>query len=94
MIIITATMKAKEGEADKMGKIIKEYMPKFLKDAGTVMYEVSQRADNKNVFFFYEKYQNSEALNQHSSAPHFKEMFRAIKPFLDGNPDIAMFEEI
>jgi quinol monooxygenase YgiN len=94
MIVITAFMKAKEGNGDDLTKVIKEFAPKFLKDPGVAMYQVHRRADNPNVFFFYEKYENNEALTFHSSAPHFKEMFRAMKPFLDGPADIAMYQEI
>lgn len=94
MIVITAVMKAKEGNGDDLAKVIREFAPKFLKDPGLVTYQAHRRADNPNVFFFYEKYENNEALTFHSSAPHFKEMFRAMKPFLDGNADIAMYQEI
>jgi quinol monooxygenase YgiN len=94
MIVITAVMKAKEGNGDDLANVIKEYAPKFLKDPGVVVYQPHRRADNPNVFFFYEKYKDNEALTYHSSAPHFKEMFRAMKPFLDGPADIAMYNEL
>jgi len=94
MIVITATMKAKDGEAENLAKVIKEYAPRFLKDAGTIMYEVSRRADNTNIFFFYEKYENDKALTYHSSAPHFKDMFTTLKPYLDGRVEILMLNEI
>ncbi|MCX6007280.1 MAG: putative quinol monooxygenase [Chloroflexi bacterium] len=94
MITITALMKASENHADDLAKAIKEYAPKFLKDPGCKMYKVVKRIDNPNLFLFYEQYENDEALKYHSSAPHFKEMFVAMKPFLDGNPEIYMYTEI
>jgi quinol monooxygenase YgiN len=94
MIIITAVMKAKEGNGDDLAKVIKEFVPKFEKDPGLLMYKAHRRADNPNMVFFYEQYENNEALTFHSSAPHFKEMGRAMKPFLDGRADIAMYQEI
>jgi len=29
-----------------------------------------------------------------SSTPHFKALFKTIKPFLDGNPEIIMYNEL
>jgi quinol monooxygenase YgiN len=94
MIVITAYMKAKEGSAEDLEKVIKDYAPKFCKDPGCVTYQVHRRVDIPNQFFFYEKYADDEALKFHSSAPHFKEMFTAMKPFLEGKAEIAMFKEI
>ena len=94
MIVITATMRAKEGNGDDMAKVIQDFAPKFLKDPGCIDYSVHRRTDNRNIFFFYEKYEDNEALTFHSSAPHFKDMFRAMKPFLDGQAEIAIYEKI
>lgn len=94
MITITAQMRAQEGKAEDLAKVIREFAPKFLKDPGCVEYKVHRRADNPNEFFFYEKYEDNKALTFHSSAPHFKDMFRAMKPFLEGQAQIAMYEEI
>jgi len=94
MIVITATMRAKEGQGDEMAKVILDFAPKFLKDPGCIDYSVHRRADNRDIFFFYEKYEDNEALTFHSSAPHFKDMFRAIKPYLEGQAEIAMYEKI
>jgi quinol monooxygenase YgiN len=94
MITITALMKSKEGSADDLAKAIKEYAPRFCKDPGCKMYKVVKRVDNPNLFLFYEQYENDEALKFHSSAPHFKEMFGAMKPFLDGKPEIYMYSDV
>ncbi|MGA2158038.1 MAG: putative quinol monooxygenase [Dehalococcoidia bacterium] len=94
MIIITAMMRAKEGQGDELAKVIKNFAPKFLKDPGCIDYNVQRRADNRNVFLFYERYEDDKALAFHSTAPHFKEMFTAMKPFLEGKAEISMYEEI
>jgi len=94
MIIITATMRAKQGQGDEMAGVIRSFAPKFLKDPGCIDYSVHRRADNRDIFFFYEKYEDNEALTFHTSAPHFKDMFRAIKPYLEGQAEIAMYEKI
>ena len=94
MIVINALIQAKEGSGDDLEKVIKTYAPKFLKDPGCIEYKAHRRLDNPNLFFFYEKYENDEALKFHSSAPHFKEMFGAMKPFIGAKPEIGMYKEI
>ena len=94
MIVLTATMKAKEGSGDDLEKIIKSTAPKFLNDPGCKEYKAHRRLDNADHFFFYEKYQDNDALAYHAASPHFKEMFAAMKPFLDGKAEILMYKEI
>ena len=82
MIVVTAIMKAKDGEGDNLEKVIKKFAAKFLTDPGTLAYRVHRRADNPNIFFFYENYENNEALTFHSSAPHFKEIYYSVSSIL------------
>jgi quinol monooxygenase YgiN len=94
MIVLTATMKAKEGSGNDLEKIIRGSAPKFLKDPGCIDYKVHRRMDNADLFFFYEKYEGNDALAYHAATPHFKEMFAAMKPLLDGKAEILMYKEI
>ena len=94
MIVIAAFMKAKDGNADDLEKVIKSFAPRFHKDPGCVTYQAHRQVDKPNNFFFYEKYENDEALKYHSSAPHFKEMSKAMGPFVDGEAKVAMYNEI
>ncbi len=94
MIILTATMKSKDGGGDDLEKIIKETAPKFLKDPGCTQYRAHRRMDDANLFFFYEEYESNEALTYHASTPHFKGMFAAMKPLLDGKAEIATYRVI
>ena len=94
MIVISALIKSKEGSGDDLEKIFKKYAPKFLQDPGCLGYKVHRRLDNLNFFFFYEQYENDEALKYHSASPNFKEMFGAMKSLLDGKPEIALYKEI
>jgi quinol monooxygenase YgiN len=94
MIVINALIQAKEGSGDDLEKVIKTYAPKFLQDPGCLEYRAHRRLDNPHFFFFYEKYENDEALKFHSSSQNFKEMFGAMKALLGGKPEIGMYKEI
>jgi quinol monooxygenase YgiN len=94
MIVISAVIKAKEGSGDELEQVFKKYAPKFLLDPGCLGYTAHRRLDNANVFFIYEQYENDEALKFHSGAPHFKEMFGAMKPLLGDKPEIGLYKVI
>jgi len=94
MIVISAQIKAKEGNGDELEAVIKKYAPQFLQDEGCLAYAPNRRLDNPLLFFFYEKYENEEALKAHGASATFKEMSGAMRPFVDGRPEICMYREI
>ncbi|HOJ52134.1 MAG TPA: putative quinol monooxygenase [Syntrophales bacterium] len=94
MIVVTAFIKAKEGNGDDLERVIKGYAPKFLEDEGCLEYRVHRRLDDPHLFFFYEKYASDTALKNHSTSPHFKEMGAAMRAYVDGRPEINMYREV
>ncbi|MBM4454344.1 MAG: antibiotic biosynthesis monooxygenase, partial [Chloroflexi bacterium] len=45
-------------------------------------------------FLVYERYENKEALDYHTSTPHFKEFFKTAGSLAEGRPEIAFYREI
>ena len=67
---------------------------KVGQEEGTLAYTLHRSRKDATVFLFYEKYKDKDALSFHSSTPYFKEMFGAIGPLLDRDPEIDMYNEI
>ena len=93
-MIVVAKLKAKEGHEEKMEQILRDMVPKVEAEPGTLTYTLHRAQKDPRTFMFYEKYQDAEALTQHSSTPHFKELFNAMKSILDGAPEIEMYDEL
>ena len=93
-MIVVAKLKAAAGKEKEMEKALLDIIPKVSEEEGTLVYTLHQDQNDPTVFLFYEKYKDTDALVAHSSTPHFKELFRTLKPLLDGNPEIAMYNEI
>ncbi len=93
-MVIVAKIKAAAGKEKEMEKALLDMIPKVSEEEGTLVYTLHQDQNDPTVFLFYEKYKDTDALVAHSSTPHFKELFRTLKPLLDGNPEIAMYNEI
>ncbi len=94
MIVVTAFIKAKEDNGDDLERVIKGYVPQFLADEGCLAYHVHRRIDDPSLFFFYEKYASEEALKRHGACTPFKDMGVAMRPYVDGRPEIHMYREI
>jgi len=93
-MIVVAKLKAKSGKDEEIEKILTDMVGKVGQEEGTLTYTLHRSRKDPTVFLFYEKYKDKDALSFHSSTPYFKEMFGAIGPLLDGDPEIDMYNEI
>lgn len=94
MLIVVAIMKAKAGMEQEMEKALREMIPKVEAEKGTLAYTLHRAKKEPGKFLMYEKYPDKEALKEHSSTPHFAELFGKIGPMLDGSPVIDMYEDL
>ena len=93
-MVIVAKLKAFKGKENEMKEALLDIIPKVREEEGTLMYTLHQDQNDPGVFLFYEKYKDTDALVAHSSTPHFKVLFKTLKPLLDGNPEIVMYNEL
>jgi quinol monooxygenase YgiN len=93
-MIVVAKLKAKVGEEANMEDALRGMVTKVAQEEGTLTYTLHRAQQDPSVFLFYEKYRDAAALKTHSSTPYFKELFGALKPMLDGAPEIEMYDEL
>ncbi len=94
MLTIIAKMPIKEGKMDEALKEFKELMIEVAKEEGTVLYSLNVEKANPNTLVVVEQYKDKEALNFHSSTPHFQEFFAKSSALLGGNPELVVMKEI
>jgi len=94
MITLVANMQAKPGKEKELEAAFQAVFPKVQLEQGTVAYVLHRSKDNAGQFFFYEKYQDQQALDHHGSMPYLKELFREISDLLLEKPKIKLYEEI
>lgn len=94
MLTIIAKMPIKEGKMDEALKEFKELMLEVAKEEGTVLYSLNVEKANPNTLVVVEQYKDKEALNFHSSTPHFQEFFVKSSALLGGNPELVVMKEI
>jgi quinol monooxygenase YgiN len=93
-MIVVAKIKATQGKEKEMEQALLDMIPKVKEEPGTLMYTLHRNQNDPTAFLFYEKYKDTDALVAHSSTPHFKALFKTIKPLMDGMPEIIMYDEL
>ena len=94
MIVVIAVMKAQEGKEHEMESALRDIVPKVASEQGTLAYVLNRAKKDPRTFLMYEKYQDKDALNHHSTTKYFSELFEKIAPLLDGAPSIEIYEEL
>jgi len=94
MIVVSAVIKTVDGKRDEVEQIFKKTTPKFLADPGTIDYAIHHAINDPNKLLVFEKYEDMDALNAHSSSDHFKEMGRALGPLLTGRPEVELYNPV
>ncbi|MBM3154293.1 MAG: antibiotic biosynthesis monooxygenase [Chloroflexi bacterium] len=94
MLIVAATLKAAQGKGDELEKEFRKLIPEIHKEPGTLTYIVHRALDDADKFLVYERYENKEALDYHTSTPYFKEFFKAAGSLAEGRPEIGLYREI
>jgi len=93
-MIIVAKLKAKKGAEEEMEKVLRNAVQNVESEEGTLMYTLHRSQSDPNTFMFYEKYTDADALTLHSTTPHFKTMFAALKDLVEGKAEIEMYKEL
>ncbi len=93
-MIIVAKLKAKKGAEEEMEKVLRNAVQNVESEEGTLMYTLHRSQSDPSTFMFYEKYTDADALTLHSSTPHFKAMFAALKDLVEGKAEIEMYSEL
>ncbi|PKN69268.1 MAG: antibiotic biosynthesis monooxygenase [Deltaproteobacteria bacterium HGW-Deltaproteobacteria-12] len=94
MLTVIAKMPIKEGKMDEALKEAQQLVMEVAKEQGTVLYSLNVEKANPNTLVVVEQYTDKDALNFHSSTPHFQEFFTKISVLLGGDPEIKIMKEI
>ncbi len=94
MVAVIAKMKIKEGKMDEATELFRGLVPKVGQEEGTVGYALCRDSRNPDLLVVIERYRDKEAIQAHSSTPHFKEFSVAVAPLLDGKMDLSILEEM
>ncbi len=94
MLTITSLVQAIEGKENELKKELIEFIKKVKSEKGTVVYDLHRIKNKKGSFFFYEKFTDKNAFNNHNTSIHMKELAKKIGNLLADEPVLTYLEEI
>ena len=71
-LLVVAQWEAKEGEADKVAAILRQFLPKAQREPGVKLFLIGRGNDNPGQFLFYELFADEAAFKAHQGSEHFK----------------------
>ncbi len=88
MIAVVARMKVAEGKDAEFEAVMKQLQGKVrAEEPGCLQYDIC-RAREPNNYTIMERYQDKQALKDHSASSHFAEGIAKLMTLLDGEPQI------
>jgi quinol monooxygenase YgiN len=94
MIAVKAILQAQPGKEQELQQVLRDFIPSVEAEEGAVTYTLHRAQENPGRFFFYEKYRDQQACNDHMATPYIQEFLKQIEKFLLDAPEVELFEEI
>jgi quinol monooxygenase YgiN len=95
VIALVVEMKAKDGRAQDLERVMKALGEKVLaNESGCELYQLARSKRDARSYVLLERYADSEALALHSGTDYFKAALPEMMACLDGAPKIAMYDEV
>jgi quinol monooxygenase YgiN len=73
MIVLLVQFTVKPGTEEQARHFIQKMQERSRREPGCRMYAGHQSSRDPRHFFFYEQYENAEALDLHRASPYFRE---------------------
>ncbi len=71
-VLVVAQWEAKEGESDKIVKILQRFLPRAQAEPGVKLFLIGRGRENAAQFLFYELFADEAAFAAHQASDHFK----------------------
>jgi quinol monooxygenase YgiN len=95
VIAVTARLRAKRGEEDRLERVLRELAQKVRgAEPGCVLYQVARSQHDRQLYLLIERYTDEEALAAHANSEHNRDATPALMESLEERPEISLFEEL
>ncbi len=71
-LLVVAEWEAREGQAEAVAGILKQFLPEAQRDPGTKLFLIGRGKENPAQFLFYELFADEAALKAHQDSACFK----------------------
>jgi quinol monooxygenase YgiN len=72
--VVSALWTAKQGEEDRIARIIEELTPPSREEPGNLFYQAHRSPDDTRLFYLYEQYVDEAGYQAHQDSDHFQRL--------------------
>ena len=95
MVGVTVRLVAKPGREHDLEDILRQMTLEVAsREPGCLLYQPTRSRHDPRTYLVLERYENDEALANHSNGAHYQEALNRLMECLDGLPEIALFDEL
>lgn len=92
MLVVHATFPIDPDQREEAIDRIRELAEHSRDEDGVIEYRVATDVNDKNLFRFFEQYEDEAAFGAHADTEHFGEFEAALPDLLAGEPDVTRFD--
>ena len=82
-IRVIARALARSGKEDQLRNTLVEMLRPTRAEQGCRLYELYE-SNNRGLFYFYEEWGSQDALDRHTTTPHYKQLTQRVRDLLEG----------
>lgn len=95
MIVVFAKCTVSVGKENEFLKLAHDLADISRTEPANISYDILHEEDNtSNEFYFLEKWQDKNGLDEHMHAVHFVDTISAVEKIIDGKLDIHLYESV
>lgn len=95
MLVITATMRAKQGKEQDLIEAMKELVKAVREnEPGNKAYTFHRAQNDAGLFMVYEMYESGEAMREHMSSGHFQAAAKKFPELIEGGLGLDTYEVV
>ncbi|QIH34740.1 putative quinol monooxygenase [Sphingobacterium sp. DR205] len=92
-IYLTAIIKNRPEHTAEVVQVLENMVIQTRKESACLQYDLHRSIDDKNLFVFYEIWENQQGLNLHNQQPYIKDFGQLADEKLQEKPGIYLLEK-
>jgi len=92
-IRVIARALAQAGEEEQLRNILVGMLKPTRAQQGCRLYELYESND-RGLFYFYEEWESQDALDRHTTTPHYKQLAQSVRNLLEGAFEVDVLDSL
>jgi quinol monooxygenase YgiN len=93
-LVVIARMRAQTDKAGELHRTLVELMAATRNEDGCLLYDLHVGVDDPQLFAFFERWRDEDALAAHNETPHILAFRRLVPELVDGDVVVERFQPV